>query len=190
MRVRLDGRRRNLTEGDFLFWTVLGLLGLERLWELALSWKHERILLARGAERPPRDGFLAFVIIHSLLFVALPVEWMYAPYSRTGPSTWAFLALAAGAASLRYWVIATLKERWCARVLRLPDVPLVATGPYRWIRHPNYVAVAVELFAVTLAFGCVATSIVLGAANLGALLYRIRVEEEFLGMRPAPSATS
>lgn len=174
--------------GDDLFFTVVGLVAVERLWELALSRKHEFLLLAQGADRARRDGFLAFVVIHTSFFFALFWEWSAAAYSRVGTHTWWFLSLVAVAFALRYWVMATLKERWCARVLRLPNAPLIATGPYQWIRHPNYIAVALELFALPLAFGCVATCIVWSTVNGAALLYRIRVEERFLGIRPSRTA--
>ncbi|HXT21632.1 MAG TPA: isoprenylcysteine carboxylmethyltransferase family protein, partial [Thermoanaerobaculia bacterium] len=81
---------------------------------------------------------------------------------------------------LRYWVIATLGERWTTRVLVLPNAPLVAGGPYRWLRHPNYLAVAVEVFALPLVHTAWLTALVCGAANLAVLALRIRVENAAL----------
>ena len=78
------------------------------------------------------------------------------------------------AQALRYWAIASLGRRWNTRVLVLPGAALVRTGPYRWLRHPNYVAVVIELAAVPLLFDAVWTAAIVGALNL-ALLLGVRI---------------
>jgi len=83
--------------------------------------------------------------------------------------------------ALRYWVIATLGERWTTRVLVLPGAPLVASGPYRFLRHPNYLAVVLEVVALPLVHTAWITAVVCGAANLLVLALRIRVEDAALG---------
>ena len=103
------------------------------------------------------------------------------------------LAAAAGLAlaltmALRYWVIATLGDRWCTRVLVPPGEPRITGGPYRFLRHPNYLAVAVEVFALPLVHTAWLTAAVLGGANLAVLAVRIRAEDRALGAGAAARA--
>jgi methyltransferase len=83
--------------------------------------------------------------------------------------------------SLRYWVIGTLGHRWTTRVICLPGEPLITTGPYRALRHPNYVAVAAEIVALPLVHSAWLTASLFSFANAWVLRARIRVEEEGLG---------
>jgi methyltransferase len=93
---------------------------------------------------------------------------------------WPMLAVVVATMALRYWVIATLGERWTTRVLVLPAVPLVARGPYRFLRHPNYLAVAVEVVALPLVHTAWLTALVCGVANGAILAWRIRIEDAAL----------
>ena len=102
--------------------------------------------------------------------------------ARPGPAWLVWLALFAAAQALRYAAIAALGERWSVRVLALPAAPLVRRGPYRWLRHPNYVAVIVELAAAPMIFGAWRTALAASAVNLAALALRVRVEERALGI--------
>ena len=88
------------------------------------------------------------------------------------------------AMALRYWTIATLGDRWTTRVLVLPGAPLVTGGPFRFLRHPNYLAVAVEIFAIPLLHCAWLTAALWGGANLAVLAVRIRVEERALAGGP------
>jgi methyltransferase len=90
------------------------------------------------------------------------------------------LALALAAQVLRYWAIRTLGPRWNVRVIVVPGAPVVTGGPYRFLRHPNYVAVVVEGFAIPLIHGAWGTALVFSAANALLLVVRIRCEERAL----------
>ena len=94
------------------------------------------------------------------------------------------LALALASQALRWWCIATLGHRWNTRVIVVPDLPLVRRGPYRWFRHPNYVAVVVEGFALPLVHSAWITATVFTAVNAALLTVRIRVENSALGLLP------
>src|SRR5207249_633845 len=85
------------------------------------------------------------------------------------------------AQALRYWAVATLGEHWNIRVLVVPGAPPVSGGPYRFVRHPNYLAVMVEMAALPLAVGAWRTAPVASAANAVLLAIRISVEERALG---------
>lgn len=163
-----------------LFTLLVLLVAGERLIELAISRRHERSLRARGARESGQGHYPAMVLLHTAWLIAAPLEvWLLdRPLL---PS----LALAAGVAlaatmALRYWVIATLGDRWCTRVLVPPGEPPVTGGPYRWLRHPNYLAVAVEVFALPLIHTAWLTAAVLGTANLVVLGVRIRAEDRAL----------
>jgi methyltransferase len=157
-------------------------VAVQRLVELAVSRRNERRLLARGGERLAQDGFLPLAAAHALLYVALPLEWAWAPWAGLGLHSVPALALALAASAWRYWAALSLGPRYTVHVIRLPGSPLVHRGPYRWMRHPIYRAVAVELPAVPLAFGAIATALLLFAAQGLALVHRIRVEERHLGL--------
>ena len=90
------------------------------------------------------------------------------------------LALVALTMTLRYWAISTLGRRWNTRVVVLSGRPLVHHGPYRWMRHPNYLAVVVEIAAVPLIYGAWWTALAFSAGNLLVLRTRLRVEEAAL----------
>ena len=93
---------------------------------------------------------------------------------------WPMLGLALAAQALRYWAIATLGPRWNMRVIVVPGAPPVDRGPYRWLRHPNYVAVAIEGLALPLVHGAWLTALVFSVANAWLLAVRIRCEERAL----------
>jgi methyltransferase len=153
--------------------------------ELAISARHTRRLLAAGALEHGRSHFPLFVVLHVLWPLGLLAE-VLAGHTCPGPAWPIWLTLFAAAQALRYSAIAALGERWTVRVLALPQAPLVRRGPYRWLRHPNYLAVIVELIAAPMIVGAWRTALAATALNLVALAVRVRVEERALGLgRPA-----
>jgi methyltransferase len=163
-----------------LFTLLIAAVALERLGELVISRRHEKALRARGAVEAGAGHYPVMVAIHAALLLAAPAEvWLldrpFLPWLG-----WPMLALVAATMALRYWVIATLGERWATRVLVLPGAPLVAAGPYRFLRHPNYLAVAVEVVALPLVHTAWLTALLCGAANLAILAWRIRIEDAAL----------
>jgi methyltransferase len=160
-----------------VFATVAGLM----LLEARRSWRNERNLRARGAVEPPGDVHAIMAVAYPAAFVAIVVEGLWRGPSRVPPALGWTLFVAAK--SLKYWAIAALGDRWSFRVLAVPGAPLVTSGPYRYLRHPNYLAVGGEIVSVALIAGApVAGSI--AAVVFGALLRRrIRVEEALLYSR-------
>jgi methyltransferase len=159
---------------------LLSLFALERGVELALSTRNARRALARGAVEAGRGHYPAMVLFHALFLVACAAEALAFPAS---PPAWAWLAVALALAGqgLRWWSVSALGERWNTRILVLPASAPVRRGPYRWLRHPNYVAVAVELAALPLAFGSWRTALVFSLGNAALLGVRIPAEERALG---------
>ena len=154
-------------------------LSAQRLLELALSKRHAEALRARGAVEHGRRHFPLFVLVHVLLIVGIVVEVFVlgAQPSQAWP-LWA--AVFACGQLLRYAAIRALGPFWNVRVLVVPGAPLVRSGPYRFLRHPNYVAVVMELLAAPLLFGAWRTALVVSALNAVALWIRIRCEERAL----------
>ena len=159
----------------------LVLLAVERLLELARSSRHARALLARGGVEVGRGHYRPMVLLHAAFFAACAAEAVARPGP---PSAWALLALAGAllAQALRFWAIATLGERWVTRVIVLPGAAPVTGGPSRWVKHPNYLAVALELLCVPLAYGSWRTALGFSVAHAALLTVRIRAEKLALGV--------
>lgn len=170
---------------------VLAIFGVVRLVELVINARHEQRLLARGAIRHPRDGLAFIIAAQGILFLGLVVEGLLLPPEpRLTPWTWVLLGLAAAALELRTWCIATLGDHWTIHVMTVPGATLIRRGPYRFLRHPNYLAVAIEALALTLAFQLWVTTALLVVVGAPALLYRIRQEERALAPFRARSRPS
>lgn len=167
------------------YYVFLLLLGAERLFELALSHRNKQRVLARGGFEVGQRHFGAMGLFHAafLLSCAAEVSELHRPFP--GALGFACLAGALAAQALRYWAIATLGDRWNVRVIVEPGAAPVTAGPYRFLRHPNYLAVALEIALVPLIHGAFITAITYSLGNAALLWVRIRVEEEALGARYA-----
>jgi methyltransferase len=151
--------------------------------EAVLSAFNERQLRARGAVEPAGDVINAMRFAYPLAFVAMGIEG-----ALTGPAPREVmmygLALFGLAKALKLWAIASLGPRWSFRVLILPGAPLVTSGPYRFLSHPNYLAVAGEIASVAMIVWAPITG-VLATIGFGALMIkRIAVEDRALGRGP------
>lgn len=155
--------------------------GLERLAELVVSARHARWSFARGGVESGRGHFPAMVALHTGLLAACVVEVVVADRPFLPWLGWPMLALVLASQGLRWWCIATLGERWNTRVIVVPGLPLVRRGPYRWLPHPNYVAVVVEGVALPLVHTAWVTALVFTVLNAWLLLgFRIPAEERAL----------
>jgi methyltransferase len=169
---------------SLLFYTALiAAVGLERLGELVLSRRNAARAFARGAVEVGTRHYRVMTVLHTLfLGCALAEPWVLGR-AAPGASSWLFLVLVVLAQSLRYWAIATLGDRWNTRIIVLPGAEPVTNGPYRYVKHPNYLAVMVELAALPLVHGAWLTALVFSLANALLLVVRIRSEEAALGPR-------
>ncbi|MFJ2519557.1 isoprenylcysteine carboxyl methyltransferase family protein [Cellulosimicrobium cellulans] len=179
-----------------LAWYVVlvGATAVERLAELVVSARNARWSFARGGVESGRGHFPAMVALHTGLLVACVVEAWLADRPFLPWLGWPMLVLVLASQGLRWWCIATLGPRWNTRVIVVPGLPLVARGPYRWLRHPNYVAVVVEGVALPLVHSCWVTALAFTVLNAVLLArFRIPAEERALalatagGPRPASS---
>jgi methyltransferase len=166
---------------EIAFLGLLAAVGAGRLLEMRLSRRHQRALASRGARREPEPGFAAMVALHTGVLVASAVEVvaLHRPFSaaRAVPALVAF----ALANVLRWWVIATLGPHWNVQVVGSLELGVVTGGPYRFVRHPNYVAVFVELFALPLVHGAWVTALAGAALHVPVLRRRLALEEAVLG---------
>jgi methyltransferase len=165
---------------------MVAALSVQRFLELRLAKRNEAALRRRGAQEFGARHYPAFFVLHGLWLLSWPLEALLraVPESYIDlPALWlVWLALFAAAQALRYWAIGSLGERWNTRVLVLPGEAPIARGPYRFLAHPNYVAVIVELAAVPLLFGAYATAIVASLVN-AVLLFGIRIPCETSALR-------
>jgi methyltransferase len=149
------------------------------LFEAARSRRNEARLRARGAIEPAGDVYAWMQIAYPGCFLGIVAEsvWRQQPAGSAAIGGALVFVLAK---ALKYAAISALGDRWTFRVLVLPGAPLVTTGPYRYLRHPNYVGVAGELIGAALIAGSPVTGVIAFAAFGGMMLARIRVEERAL----------
>ncbi len=166
-----------------LYVGFIAAVGLERLAELALSRRNAAAAFAHGAREVGQGHFRVMTGLHTLFLVACLAEPVLFDREFPGALGWAALLVALLAQALRYWAIATLGQRWNTRIIVWPAEPPVVGGPYRFIKHPNYVAVIIELVALPLIFGGWLTALLFTVANAALLTVRIRAEEAALGER-------
>jgi methyltransferase len=164
----------------YLFVALLVAAGAGRLVEMRLSRRHQRALRAHGiaVQREPVFGFM--VALHTGVLVAAAVEVIALRRPFVPAVGVPALALVALANLLRWWVIATLGPHWNVRVMGSLSIGVVSTGPFRYVRHPNYVAVFVELAALPLVHGAWLTALVGSALHALILRRRIALEETIL----------
>ncbi|GAA3101522.1 isoprenylcysteine carboxyl methyltransferase family protein [Streptosporangium carneum] len=166
------------------------LVGVERLAELVVARRNARWSLARGGVVHGRGHYPWMVALHTGLLAGCLLEAALAGRPFVPALGWPMLALVVAAQGLRWWCVVTLGRQWNTEVIVVPGLPPVTRGPYRlsWLRHPNYVAVALEGVALPLVYGAWITALTFTALNGVLMVVRIRCEEAALGaLAPAPS---
>jgi methyltransferase len=171
-----------------LLLALLVVVMIQRAAELRVARRNEGWARARGAREFGAGHYPAFFLLHGAWLLLWPIEAVRGgPQLAAGWPLW--LTLFAAAEALRYWAITTLGPRWHTRILVLPGAAPIDRGPYRWLNHPNYVAVVIELAALPLVFGAWRTALVIGLANL-ALLLLVRIPVEMQALAWGSAVTS
>lgn len=156
-------------------------IGAERLIELAVAQRNASWSIANGGKEFGRDHYPAMVSMHALLLVSCIVEtWSFGrPF--IGWLGWPMFGVVALSTVVRWRCVTALGRHWNPRLIVIPGAPLVRSGPYRWVRHPNYTAVAAEVAALPLVHSAWLTAIAFSVANALVLRVRIRAENAALG---------
>jgi methyltransferase len=160
-------------------WTniiILSLVTLQRLAELYIAHRNTKKLIANGGFEIGSNHYPIMVALHTLWLGGLWYLVLYQNPVVSLPWIIAYLVLEAA----RGWIIAALGSRWTTRIIIVPDETLVAEGPYRFFRHPNYMVVAGEIFILPMAFGLWWYAILFAALNAAMLYWRIKSEDEAL----------
>lgn len=151
---------------------IVALVIVQRLSELVIAKRNTKALMAAGAVEHGATHYPVIVLLHTAWLAAMLYTALQAP-----PINYyliaVFLLLQAG----RVWVLTTLGRYWTTRIIMVPNAPMIKRGPFRFVRHPNYLVVALEIIVLPLAFGQVELAVGFGLANLAVLAWRIRAEE-------------
>ncbi len=164
---------------------IVAALALERVFHLVIAARNTRRAFAMGAVEHGRSHYPLMAAFHALFLVSAAAEAIVLKRPFPGTLGWIALGGALGAQALRYWSVMSLGPRWNTRIIVFPGIPPISRGPYRFMRHPNYLAVIVEIACVPLIRGCWLTAVVFSIGNAMLLWVRIRAEEAAMGPRYA-----
>ncbi len=154
---------------------------VQRISELILAKNNERYLKSNGAIEYDKRGYKYIVLMHNLFFISVIAEFVF--LERQLNEYWQVLLIIFICTQLlRYWAIFTLGRRWNTKILVLPNSEPIRSGLYKHLKHPNYIAVIIEIAVIPLLFSCYYTAVVFSILNLIVLKRRIRIEEEALNI--------
>lgn len=162
-----------------LFIIVMAIVCLQRLVELIIAKRNEKWMREQGAYEVGAGHYPLIVSLHIGFFISLAAEviLLERSISEWWP-VWMSLFLLAQAG--RIWSLASLGRFWNTKIIVLPGANVIKQGPYRWIRHPNYLIVAVEILVLPLLFQAYYTALIFSVLNMMILSIRIKVEEKAL----------
>jgi len=158
--------------------TIVALVAAQRLLELLYAQRNTRALLARGGREIGREHYPLFVVLHAAWLAAIVLALPRPPTIH-----WLPLAAYAVLEVCRVWTVLSLGPYWTTRIITLPEAPLIKRGPYRFLRHPNYLIVMGEILLLPLCFGEIWIAVAFTVLNAGLLAWRIRTEEAALAPR-------
>ena len=173
-----------------LYTLLVVAVGLERLGEMAVSRRNAAWAFARGGVETGRGHFPFMVVLHTGLLAGAVAEVWLADRPVVPALGVPMLALVGACQAGRAWCVAALGTRWNTRVIVVPGLPLVTSGPYRFLRHPNYVIVVVEGVALPLVHTTWLTAVVFTVVNAGLLTVRLRAERRALRTAPTLAASA
>jgi methyltransferase len=166
-------------------WILFGLIIIQRLMELQIARRNEKWMKENGAFEIGKEHYKWFVLIHSLFFLSILIEIML----RDGfalPFNYFLFMLFLLTQMARVWCIRSLGKFWNTKIIVLPGSSLVKKGPYKYVKHPNYIIVGVELLIIPLLFGAYITAVIFPILHLLLLRVRIPCEEKALNKAVRP----
>jgi methyltransferase len=164
------------------WWYVVLILavGVERLAEVVVSQRNAAWAFARGGVESGRGHFPVMVVLHVALLAGCVLETLVADRPFVPALGWTMLAVVVACQVIRWWCITALGRQWNTRVIVVPGLPLVRSGPYRFLPHPNYLVVVIEGAALPLVHGAWVTAVLFTVADAALLRTRIRAEDRAL----------
>jgi methyltransferase len=164
-----------------VYYLLILAVAIERLVELLVAKRNARWAFGHGGKEFGHNHYPVMVTLHATLLLGGVIEvWtLHRPFLPW--LGWPMLAVVALSQGLRWWYVVTLGRRWNTLVIVVPNAPLVRRGPYRWLHHPNYVAVVAEGLALPLVHTAWLTAVGFTLANALLLTVRIRIENSALG---------
>ena len=170
--------------GYWAFTLLIVLVSIERLIELRVSKRNLQWSFARGGVEFGRSHYPFMVALHVFLLAGSLLEVWIWQKPLIAALSWAMLMVVLAAQGLRWWCISTLGRRWNTLVVVVPGLPPVTSGPYRFVRHPNYLAVVIEGLALPLVGFAWVTALIFTVLNIPLLMVRMRVENQALATLP------
>ena len=161
-----------------IFTLFISFVLLLRAGELLLSKRNEQWLLQHGAVEYGKKHYLFIVMLHSLFFFSLVIEYTT---QITHPFSLPFLVFYFLLFALKAWIIFSLGKFWNTKIYRIQNIPLIKNGPYKYISHPNYVVVVSEIAVIPLVFHLYYTAIIFSVLN--AIMLALRIKEENLALQ-------
>lgn len=172
---------------SLLIGVALALVITQRLLELRLARRNQQWAMAQGAKEYGQAHYPLFFLLHGGWMLGWVIEGSLR--NQLSPLWWVWLLVFIAAQALRYWAIQSLGHYWNTRILVIPGARRIQTGPYRYLPHPNYLAVALELLSLPLIFSAWITALVASLLNAALLLLiRIPAEERALNQAQAPNS--
>lgn len=162
----------------FLFFMIFVIC--QRLVELQIAKKNESWMKARGGIEVANNHYKWFLVLHTSFFIILALEVYVQSFQHTLTINWIFLVLFMLTQVGRVWCILSLGKFWNTKIIVLPNVVLLKKGPYRWLKHPNYLIVMIELFIIPIMFHAYFSAIIFSTFNILLLMIRIPAEEAAL----------
>lgn len=167
-----------------LFLALLLAVAAMRIFELRISKKHQQEMTARGASRVKDPNFRWMAMFHTLVLIAAAAEVVFRYRPFIPALAYPMIALFVCANIVRWWVIRTLGEHWNVQVMDSTGLGVITSGPFRYVRHPNYAAVFVEMIALPLIHTAWITALAGAVAHVIVLALRLRTEERVLFANP------
>ncbi|KDF02324.1 membrane protein [Mycolicibacterium aromaticivorans JS19b1 = JCM 16368] len=164
-----------------MYYLFILLIAVERLVELVVSRRNARWSFSQGGREFGRGHYPAMVTMHTVLLASCVAEVATQHRPFLPWLGWPMVAVVVASTVVRWWCVAVLGKHWNPRLIVIKGAPLVSNGPYRWLHHPNYTAVAAEVAALPMVHSAWVTAIVFSIANAAVLTVRIRAENTALG---------
>ncbi|HLT24384.1 MAG TPA: isoprenylcysteine carboxylmethyltransferase family protein [Ignavibacteria bacterium] len=164
-----------------LFWIIISFVILQRFTELIIAKRNAKWLISQGAIEYGKEHYKFIVLLHVFFFISMITEyWLGGRYSDLNFINYSFLVIFVLMQFFRVWVISSLGKYWNTRIFRIPGRQLVAKGPYKIFKHPNYIVVIGEILVLPLVFNLFYTAIIFTILNALMLTVRIRTENKAL----------